>query len=217
MDRYRNLRLAFKELAGIGHRHVNYVEIGTYDGKRAEELLRLWLSGKLAPKGRPAVRFTAEYIGFDLFEHMTPEKSQAELSKSKLPPSEGAVRARLLMTGARVRLYKGDTTKTIPRAVQTELDLLSDPRIIFLDGGHSLETIDSDWAALEPTITPDTIVLLDDYYSNREDFGCKQLVRRLKLESATWDVSLLDPIDHVEHTDLDIRMVRVRKKSWSVG
>lgn len=196
LDRYVNLRWALDELFGRGLRSLRYLEVGTYDGRRAAQLLRHW---NRMPGGPPAA-----YYGFDFFEDLTPEMSRAELSKSRPPPSLDAVRSMLRDTGAAVSLYKGNTRDTLPR-IAPELPLMD---LVFVDGGHSLETIASDWAALQPVIGEKTVVLLDDYYVGKDDFGCAALVGGLPID---FRVRLLDPVDTYEHTGLSIRMVRVVK------
>jgi hypothetical protein len=191
VDRYTNLFIALDEIRDRALLpEIRILEVGTYDGSRARQLLDYWGSG-------------THYHGFDLFDALTPEMSAAEMSKSRLPPSRAAVRARLDRVGSSISLYQGNTRETLPSVVPT----LGPMDLVFVDGGHSLDTIASDWSALQPAIAPGTVVLLDDYYENRDDFGCKRLVRGL--DPARFRVTLLDPVDHYDHTGLDIRMVRV--------
>jgi len=208
MDRYKNLFSALDEIAAR-QSTLRIMEVGTYDGIRAASLLRHWQLKH--PEN------AAAYFGFDLFEDLTPEKSKAELSKSKLPPPLGAVLKRLEATGATIKLTKGDTCKTLPAAA-ANVDDIGPMDLVFLDGGHSLETIASDWKAVSRFMVRGSIALLDDYYENREDFGCQKEVRRIAMEvnskkEQRWRVGILDPVDHVEHNGLYIRMVRI--ELWS--
>jgi predicted O-methyltransferase YrrM len=200
--RYDNL---FETAARLAKQQniLRYLEVGTYDGARACRLLKAWI--ERAPSA------AATYHGFDLFEHLTPELSKAELSKSRLPPSQAEVLQRFrreVPDRVYLHLHQGNTRDTLPLAAKN----LVAQDLIFLDGGHSLETIDSDWAALQPVISHQTTVLLDDYFENRDDVGCQRLVKRLQAEPKLWNVTLLDPLDRVEHTNLDIRMVRVQRR-----
>lgn len=195
-SRYDNLTVALDNLR-VNHRvtHLRFLEVGTYDGVRATQLLRRWLGF--------GEKFTAEYHGFDLFEFLTPQMSKAELSKSKLPPSSLEVMKRMNgLPRTTVKLYKGNTRETLPKSAEE----LPPMNLIFVDGGHSLETIESDWNAVKQLLDPQTIVLFDDYYENRDDFGCKPLICGLHLPYRT---TLLEPVDYIEHNNLRIRMARV--------
>lgn len=196
-SRYDNLKAALEEIRRRGTRHLRLLEVGTYDGVRGASLLRHWMGHD--------DKFTAEYHGFDLFEGLTEEMSKAELSKSKLPPSAIEVLNRLTQVPrAAVKLYKGNTRTTLPEQAEN----LPEMSLIFVDGGHSLETIESDWNSIRGLIGPETIVLFDDYYENRSDFGCKPLIQGLR----GYTVELLDPVDHIPQNDLRIRMARVMQQ-----
>ena len=43
----------------------------------------------------------------------------------------------------------------------------------------------------------ETVVIFDDYYENRDDFGCKKLIDEL-LQDKTFSVEKLEPIEIVE-------------------
>lgn len=195
LDRYINLFRALDDLAKKTQ-HLRYMEIGTYDGVRAASLLTHWLS----VGGR-----SAAYFGFDLFDLMTPAMNKIELSKTRLPPSQKEVEARLKPTGAVINLFRGNTRETLPKEVQ-QLPRMS---LIFQDGGHSLETAANDWEYGRRLMDQHTIYLLDDYYVNREDVGCRKLVAGLQKDPARHKVVLLEPEDYYAHTELTIRMVRV--------
>jgi hypothetical protein len=212
-DRYDNLFRALDELEGRGLVHLRYLEVGTFDGKRAARLCRAWLK-KPAPPGQQR---SFHYAGFDLFEDMTAERSKAEFSKSTLPPSVGAVGATLTDAGAAsILLKKGDTRHTLKDAVRGlavhEGGTLP-VALVFLDGGHSFGTVASDWKGLQPVIRPETIVLLDDYYHNKPDAGCRELVAQLTAPESGYQVEMLEPIDTVPGSGLKIQMVRAYRKA----
>ena len=198
-DRYQNLYNAVSEIGLRGSSHLRMLEVGTYDGVRACQLLRFFLSSNH--------KRSASYWGFDLFEEMTKEMTAAELSKSRLPPAKAEVERRISsIAKTAVQLFKGNTRDTIP-LVAPKLPKMD---LIFIDGGHSLETIASDWDGVKACIDPGTIVLFDDYYENRDDYGCKTLVETVLKQDPAYKVRLLEPLDRVEHTKLDIRMVELR-------
>ena len=157
-------------------------------------------------KGRVDVRYT----GFDLFEDLTQELAVKEKSKTKLPPSRDKVSKKMREeTAADIELWKGFTSKTLPAFVATTVKgVFWD--LIYIDGGHALETIDSDWNSVGPIIGPKTVVIFDDYYPDRDDFGCQQLIKRLKYDLA-WKVEFLEPVDHYEHTKTTVQFVKVTR------
>lgn len=195
-DRYSNLTAAIDEIYARGVRYLRFLEIGTYDGVRASSLFRHW---RQFP-GKPL----AGYYGFDMFAEMTLERARAEFSKSKLPPAREVVADRISREGVVPNLFQGNTHETLPKFVPE----LPEMHLIFVDGGHSLETIQSDWNAIQSLIGTETIVILDDYYCNRRDYGCKVLVDGL---GPKFRVTHLDPVDHIFSTKLEIRMIRVTK------
>jgi predicted O-methyltransferase YrrM len=147
----------------IDQKHCRRImEIGTWNGRRALQMI------ERAKKYRPAGE--VEYYGFDLFELMTEAINQAELSKK--PPTCDEVKRQLVESGAKIFLYKGFTQNTLPEVVEK----LPKMDLIFIDGGHSLETITNDWNYAAQLMDKNTVVIFDDYYFDRNDVGCKRIV-----------------------------------------
>lgn len=177
------------------------VEIGVFDGLHARDMIE---TAKIArrPDG-------IRYFGFDLFEDLTAELLEKELSKK--PPTRAQVAATLGTTGATIELIKGFTKDTLPafgaRGIRADF--------IFIDGGHSDETIRGDWAGVQPLLHDGTVVLFDDYYPVQHEklkgFGCQELIR--ELAGAGWRVELLDPVDKFEKSwgEFHVQMVTVRR------
>ena len=139
------------------------VEVGTWNGGRAMEMLNL------APQ--------AIYYGFDLFEDADP-KTDAEEFNVKQHYSVEDVEMRL--TGFKVRLIKGNTRETL-KNFKPEIPV----DFLWLDGGHSVETIRSDWENLKPHLAKDACVFFDDYYTGPIDtskMGCNEIVKDLTHE-----------------------------------
>lgn len=131
------------------------LEIGTWNGHRALQMLQL----------SPG----ATYYGFDLFEDGTPETDGAE-KNVKPHHSLKAVSARL--SGYKAHLHKGNTRETLK-------DFNEPIDFAWIDGGHSVETIGSDWENVKRLLTPNAVVLFDDYYSGGIDtsaYGCNRVV-----------------------------------------
>lgn len=137
------------------------LEVGTWNGERALQMLNI------APD--------AVYYGFDLFEDATPETDAEELNVK----AHHYIERVAMKLGERAHLFKGNTRETL-KAFNEPVDF------VWLDGGHSVETIRSDWENVKRVLTPDAWVFLDDYYTGPEidtsRFGCNQLVADLKHE-----------------------------------
>lgn len=200
-ERYKNLVRVLDGLAEKVRGELSFLEVGTYDGRRAVELAKYW-----AAKGP---EHTMRYEGYDLFEDMTPQRSKSEFSKKLLPPAIDVVKQRIEAEapGTTVTLFKGDTKVTLA-------DNCKNPpyHLIFIDGGHSLSTVAHDWTNCQPLMTADTVIVLDDYYVNRGDYGCRPMVDAMiqqqeKSQKPLLRFELLDPVD-VEANGLRIRMVK---------
>lgn len=137
------------------------LEIGTWRGDRALDML------SEVPH--------AKYYGFDLFEDAT-EWTDAD---------EKNVKAHWTMDDVWERLSKYDISLTKGNTRHTLRSFNSPVDFVFIDGGHSLATIRSDWENVRRCLKPSTVVLFDDYYTERADmdkFGCNAVVDSLKHE-----------------------------------
>lgn len=184
-----------------------FLEVGVFRGDRAVEMIQtagLW---------HPPHEIT--YYGFDLFEDLSSEDLEHEFSK--MPPSCAEVRAKLERTGANVELFKGYSRDTLPSFAARHRGDTRGIDLIFLDGGHSVETIAADWRNLQHLLRPETVVLLDDYYPEvrpeLSGVGCKQLVDGL--DTDRYRVEILDTEDRFRKGwgVLAIRMARVRRRA----
>jgi hypothetical protein len=177
------------------------VEIGTWNGAHAEQMVAV-------AAARADVRGVS-YVGFDLFEDLTEDQFRQEFSKR--PPPFEEVDRRLRATGADIRLVRGNTRVTLPRSAA----LLHDADFVFIDGGHSVETIRSDFSAVSDAVRPGVPIILDDYYVDPgpelAGLGCQSLVNGL--ERSRYQVEVLDPMDVIERPEgpLRIRMARVQR------
>lgn len=182
----------------------NIMEIGVFDGIHAKKMIEV---AKIFHNAADI-----HYFGFDLFEQLTDEALEAE--RSKRPPDSKKVGELLEETGANINLHIGYTVDTLPKfleQVKTENIKLD---LIFIDGGHSLETIAFDWNIAKQLMNDRTIVLLDDYYLNEEpeveDFGCRSLID--SLDRTKYNVKILKPTDSFRRNfgTLKICMVEVK-------
>jgi len=95
------------------------MEIGVADGENARTMVMV------ASQTFPAEE--VEYYGFDTFGGN--DDSQMKQVKQKLEK-----------TGCEFKLFKGDSIKTLPKALRN----LPKMDLIFIDGGHSYPTVKSD-------------------------------------------------------------------------
>lgn len=146
------------------------LEIGVYTGARAMEMICA------ARIHHPAS--SIEYIGFDVFEEMTPELCQKEFSK--MPLSQETIRTYLTQSKASIDLRKGYSQETIPTFTAQRKKPID---FIFIDGGHAIETITSDWNNIQKLMQPNTMVVFDDYYTSPPEtvmgIGCQTLIDTL--------------------------------------
>jgi len=161
------------------------LEIGTWKAKNAVLMIKESLKNH-----RPEDVY---YYGFDLFEQM--DQSTFEYEYSKWPPHISAVRSRLDPIGINYELIQGNTRLTIPTFLK---DLRQTPDLIYIDGGHSVETIRSDWENLSSVVGKNTIVLFDDYYlfkdgSKMDGVGCNLIID--SLDANIWSVQVLENCD----------------------
>lgn len=140
------------------------VEVGTWSGWRAVQMALVSLAA-----GRDV-----HYTGYDVFEDFTKEFDEHEMNV-KPHFSEKEVH-RLLSILADVyprfsfELKSGNTNATL---LHESVDF------VFLDGGHSVDTIAHDYDAVRTS----DVVLLDDYYSldiATARFGCNEVLRTVQ-------------------------------------
>jgi predicted O-methyltransferase YrrM len=144
-------------------------EIGTWNGRRALAMLNQ------CP--------TAKYYGFDLFEDATPETDRVEFNVKRHNRMTDVFE---YLTGFDVMLYKGNTRETL-KTFNQPVDF------VWLDGGHSIETIQSDWDNIKRCLTPDAWVFFDDYFTggiDTERIGCNKIVETMRHEL----IPILDPV-----------------------
>ena len=193
-QRYQQLFDVIREI-----RPKTIMEIGTWSGSRAKEMIRL------AQSLRPGEQIS--YYGFDLFEDLTPELYAKEISKH--PPSMAEVEKHLAATGAAIKLYKGNTMQTLSHSVAA----LPPMDFIYIDGGHSLQTIANDWRYSSEVLANNGITIFDDYWPDRTDAGCKPTVDAISRDSFSVSIMpIVDVFKNPDHGRLTIQFARVSKR-----
>jgi len=191
--RYKHL---FRTVDRCKARHI--MEIGTWNGNHAVAMIKVakkyWLPGEI------------EYYGFDLFEDADEKTIEVEISKK--PSLYNEVKEKLEKTGAKINLYKGNTLNTLPETVKD----LPKMDFIFIDGGHSIETVQNDWNYSKQLIHDKTMVIFDDYW-NMEDSGCNKIVD--SIDRREFLVEILQPTDKFKKKwgTLYINFVKVIKRT----
>lgn len=185
------------------------LEVGVYNGDNALKLISC--AAALSDIGARGVR----YYGFDLFEDLTPAQKEREFSKYPLRKQQ--VQDKLKFSGARVKLFRGYSSVELPRFSKRMSKIGRNIDFIFIDGGHKLDTIKSDWSACKDLIGENSIVIFDDYYLDRPraiaGFGCNDLIDEIK-EDRDFSVHTLPVVDQFEKEFgiLNVCMVRVARR-----
>ena len=178
------------------YRPKSIIEIGVYRGVRAKEMIQ---AAQIFNKN-------IEYFGFDLFEMINKKIQRKELSK--IPYSKKDIKNNLSKY-AKVRLFKGYTSKTLNMLKNKKVDL------IFIDGGHRLDTIKNDWNKSIKFQKKNTIIIFDDYYLDNKkiirNFGCNLVVN--KIDEKKYSKKLFFFTDRFVHLKqrLNIKMVLLKK------
>ena len=150
-------------------------EIGTNDGTNAVRLIRRALK----------YRDDVEYYGFDLFEFLDRATFFQEFAIKA--PSLKSVCRYLNRNGIhKKKLFSGNTMESLPRLK------LSLPKmdLVFIDGGHSDETVASDWMNVQHLLHEKSVVFFDDY----PNWGVGPVVDNI--DRNKWDVTIL-PIEDI--------------------
>jgi hypothetical protein len=176
---------------------ISILEVGTWNGERAVKMIE---------KAQLNTDKKVTYIGFDLFEGLSDDLYKEELSKK--PPTFDEVKNKLEATNANITLIKGNTINTLPEFIKggEKVDF------IFIDGGHSVDTIQSDWDAVSKLMHENTVVIFDDYWRNREEESAGPVVN--SIDKTKYTVEILPEIDKFNNPDfgrLEISFAKVSK------
>jgi hypothetical protein len=137
------------------------------------------------------------YTGYDVFEGGDEILDLQELNgKCRVTESDTLKTIVSSCPNAVIKLVKGNTRQTLTKKVKADL--------AYIDGGHSVETIENDFAACSDC----PVIILDDYYFdlipdadvNLNQHGCNQLIDRLLAESNSRKIIGTFPcFDHFDH------------------
>lgn len=173
------------------------VEVGTWNGARAVEM------------SERALRYSdsVRYVGFDIFQDADDETNKRELNVKKsfhVKEIESLLYRFQSKKGVHrfsFELVQGDTRETMRDWYGTKADL------VWLDGGHSVETIRNDYEALKGS----KVILFDDYYTPDQNGACPDVSRygcnRIVCE---YTHDILPAIDQIEGLGC-IQIARIQK------
>ncbi len=141
-------------------------EIGVYTGERSYEIIKL---SSLLNDG------STIYYGYDLFEDISKKMIKKEFSKQ--PLSKYQVKKNLDgLDVHEIKLIKGNTLITLNnKKNKNYFDM------IFIDGGHSINTIKCDFLNLKEKIKINKSIIFDDYYYNKgleKKAGCNFILKK---------------------------------------
>ena len=140
------------------------VEIGTWNGKHAAQMMQRVPDSK--------------YYGFDLFDEATDETDAIEFNVKPHCTKQAASES---LKDYDHELIQGNTNQTLPDFVDRNSKLLVD--LAFIDGGHSVATIASDFEHIKKLMRPGGTILFDDYYlPPRKGLGCNDVIADLEYE-----------------------------------
>jgi predicted O-methyltransferase YrrM len=128
----------------------HFLEIGVFTGVTAKNICMLLkkLHGN-----------DYSYIGIDLFEEIDNEQVAGEKAPKILQTAQCSIESVYkFLEGYNVRLYKGNSTDLLKNI--SGIDTVD---FVFLDGGHSYNTVYSDLSALTKYVRKDVTILCDDY------------------------------------------------------
>lgn len=173
MKRYKQLL----QLIDLFH-PASIIETGVWNGQNALRMIYQALQHQKH----------VTYTGYDLFEDATPELDAKEFNVKPHNTLEAVRNEILHVLGelserVTLNLVKGDTNETLP------YDATAD--FVFIDGGHSIKTIENDYLRLSDS----RIVVLDDYYTdgpNTAQYGCNDIFKYIN-ESPDYGAAHLLP------------------------
>ena len=176
-------------------RPKSIVEIGVYKGKRSKELIEV----------AKIFNNKINYYGFDLFDLFNRKINLKEFSKK--PNTENDIKYKLSKL-ANVMLFKGFTYNTLP-TFNKKIDL------IFIDGGHSYDTVKSDWEMGCKLLNDQGVIFFDDYTSRNgtlnSGFGISKVIE--EIDKSIWNVEIFNNADFFKKQwgVLALKIVKVSK------
>lgn len=200
--RYQNLISAVEDALTNSKKSKPFriLETGSHDGTKARQMI-----DRAASFGRKAI----EYTGFDFFETLTPEQIYAEYlvhpPVRTLESCKDNIERNSKAT--KVTLFAGDSKDTL----KIEWSNVDPVNVIFINGGHSLNTIQSDIELALKIADQNTEIVINHYYPGDYLKGCAFLVDNQLSKLDSLNVKICEPVDHIDGLDIDVKIVRIKK------
>ena len=165
------------------NRPKNFLEVGVFQGVTARNVCEVL---------KEIYQNEFKYIGIDLFSssNLLFDKKEKTLKQSKISNtfknfyfnflrkenlnSKKAVSRLLKKFNNNISLYEGYSDKILNSIDISYIDM------VFLDGGHSYETVKQDLKILITKLKKNKIIICDDY--DQKKFGVKRAVDEFRLE-----------------------------------
>ena len=165
------------------NRPKNFLEVGVFQGVTARNVCEVL---------KEIYQNEFKYIGIDLFSssNLLFDKKEKTLKQSKISNpfknfyfnflrkenlnSKKAVSRLLKKFNNNISLYEGYSDKILNSIDISYIDM------VFLDGGHSYETVKKDLKILITKLKKNKIIICDDY--DQKKFGVKRAVDEFRLE-----------------------------------
>lgn len=167
----------------------NIMEIGTSSGQTAIGMITVADEQRVGP--------IINYHGIDLFETGTPALWEKEFTGGFVPPKRMDVEEILIQqTFANIDLIAANSTELTVEALCNEYGW---PKmdLIFIDGGHAIETVRKDWELAKGMSHANTVIVFDDYFPEMPFIGAKVVVDAIDRER--YDVQLSEEVDDYSH------------------
>ena len=153
------------------------VEIGTWDGGRAIEMAKV----------NPGMH----YVGFDLFERAS---EYSDLKEKNVKPHYSArqVMDRLDAFSLQATIVCGNTNETFCKWADENPESVD---LIYIDGGHSVDTITNDYQNALKAIKKGGVIVFDDYYEDMDTIDRFGANRVLEASGKEFEIlPLKDPV-----------------------
>ena len=164
---------------------TSILEIGVYKGDTALQMLQ------------SSINPNVKYTGIDLFEDLTDQI----IKKEKSLRADSVRQVKQKLSGYNVNLIKG-FSKNILLSLNESFDF------IFIDGGHSLETLRSDFYYSTLLIKKNGVIFIDDYTDETRHSDIKYFIDN---ELNEFDVEILPESDN--YRGYDYKLVSVKLKT----
>jgi hypothetical protein len=179
------------------HKPKRILEIGVFNGHFASRML------VAANKNSSDV----EYVGIDLFQELQTQENY--ISEASLWPDSREKVLNLLERSFRttsIELIQDYSNNALKSLNGSKFDL------IFIDGGHSYETVKTDWELSKNLVSKSGVVFFDDYVNRNgtlSGFGVNEVIDQI--DGVEYEVTILKRKDFFRHSFgwLTTRIVKV--------